>query len=70
MTRNGRHIGDLVPARERRSFVSRSDFVEMSKQMPLVDYRTFRADLDRYVDDEAHDPYERTHRPGEPSEDT
>jgi antitoxin (DNA-binding transcriptional repressor) of toxin-antitoxin stability system len=62
VTRNGHHIGDLVPVRERRTFVSRTDFAEMSMRMPQVDYGRFRADLDRNVDDEAYDPFERALR--------
>jgi antitoxin (DNA-binding transcriptional repressor) of toxin-antitoxin stability system len=69
VTRNGHHIGDLVPVRERRTFVSRADFVEMSKRMPQVDLERFRADLDRHVDDEAYDPYERALRRDESSGD-
>jgi antitoxin (DNA-binding transcriptional repressor) of toxin-antitoxin stability system len=69
VTRNGHHIGDLVPVRERRTFVSRADFAEMSRRMPHVDYARFRADLDRHVDDEAHDPYEDAVRRDESPED-
>lgn len=51
-----------MPARERRTFVSRVEFAEMSQRMPSIDYSGFRADLDRNVDDEAYDPYEHAFR--------
>jgi hypothetical protein len=69
VTRNGHHIGDLVPAHHRRTFVSRVDFAEASQRMPRIDYDRYRVDLDRHVDGEAYDPYERAYRRDESSED-
>lgn len=64
VTRNGRHIGDLIPAKRRRTYVSRTEFAEVSARMPTMDATTFRSDLDRYVDDDAYDPYDRAYRRG------
>lgn len=59
VTRNGHHIGDLVPIGRRRRSVTRAEFAAVSRGMPLMDDRTLRAQMDRYVDDDLHDPYER-----------
>ncbi|WP_326821818.1 type II toxin-antitoxin system Phd/YefM family antitoxin [Streptosporangium sp. NBC_01756] len=59
VTRNGRHIGDLVPIRRRRRAVSRAEFAAVSRGMPQLDDRKFRADLDRYAGDDLYDPDNR-----------
>jgi prevent-host-death family protein len=46
VTRDGRRIGELVPLRQRRRFVSREAFAAMSRSAPLVDPIAFRADQD------------------------
>lgn len=54
VTRNGRHIGDLVPAGRRSSFVSRAEFAARSKDIPLLNGSRFRDDLSRYVTDDIY----------------
>ncbi|MFC6578802.1 type II toxin-antitoxin system Phd/YefM family antitoxin [Planomonospora parontospora] len=68
VTRNGHHIGDLVPIRRRRRAVSRAEFAAMSRGMPRLDDRKFRADMDRHVNDDLYDPYDRAYGRGEFSE--
>jgi antitoxin (DNA-binding transcriptional repressor) of toxin-antitoxin stability system len=46
VTRDGRRIGELVPLRQRRRFVSRAEFVSMSRGAPVLDPDAFRADQD------------------------
>ncbi|MET8332293.1 prevent-host-death protein [Streptosporangium canum] len=65
VTRNGDHIGDLVPIRRRRRAVSRAEFAAMSRGMPRLDDRDYRADLDRHVNDDLYDPYDRAYGRGE-----
>jgi len=49
VTRNGRPVGELRPYR-RRQFMSRQAFIELFAGSPHIDYEQFRADIDRYVD--------------------
>jgi prevent-host-death family protein len=44
VTRDGRSIGELVPLRRRRRFVSRAEFAAMSRSASVVDPDAFRAD--------------------------
>jgi prevent-host-death family protein len=46
VTRDGHRIGELVPLRQRRRFVSRAEFAAMSRSAPVVDADAFRADQD------------------------
>jgi antitoxin (DNA-binding transcriptional repressor) of toxin-antitoxin stability system len=46
VTRDGRHIGELVPIRRRRNFVSRQEFATMSRNAPANSLDAFRADQD------------------------
>ena len=59
VTRGGHEIGELVPLRRRRRFVSRDEFAAMSRGAPGFDVETFRADQSAAVDDELGDSYER-----------
>ncbi len=59
VTRDGHRIGELIPLRQRRRFVSRQEFIAMSRNAPAVDLETFRADQDAALDHEAGSPYER-----------
>jgi prevent-host-death family protein len=59
VTRDGRGIGELVPLRRDRTFVTREEFVEMSRGAPHIDYDRFRADLDAVIDPYLDDPYAR-----------
>jgi prevent-host-death family protein len=59
VTRGGHEIGELVPLRRRRRFVSRDEFVGMSRGAPGFDIDIFRADQSAVVDDELSDPYEQ-----------
>jgi antitoxin (DNA-binding transcriptional repressor) of toxin-antitoxin stability system len=59
VTRDGHSIGELVPLRRRRRFVSRQEFSAMSRNAPDIDLEAFRADQDMAADHEASSPYER-----------
>jgi prevent-host-death family protein len=59
VTRDGHRIGELIPLRQRRRFVSRQEFIAMSRNAPAVDLEAFRADQDAALDHEAGGPYER-----------
>ena len=43
VTRDGHHIGELIPLRRRR-LVPRQEFTAMSRNAPAVDLDAFRAD--------------------------
>ena len=59
VTRDGHQIGELIPIRRRRKFVSRHEFAAMSRNAPVSDLDAFRADQDAAADHEDADPYER-----------
>ncbi|WP_330251732.1 type II toxin-antitoxin system prevent-host-death family antitoxin [Nocardia sp. NBC_00565] len=59
VTRDGHRIGELIPLRRRRRFVSRDDFVAMSRNAPAVDLAAFRADQDALVEHDVSGPYDR-----------
>ena len=59
VTRDGHRIGELIPLRQRRRFVSRQEFIAMSRNAPAIDLEAFRADQDVAFDHEAGSPYER-----------
>lgn len=59
VTRDGHPIGQLVPLRRRRRFVSRQEFAAMSRTAPGTDLGRFRADQDATVDAYPDDPYDR-----------
>ena len=59
VTRDGRGIGELVPLRGRRRYVSREEFAATSRSAPEVDLARFRADQDEELDTRADDPYAR-----------
>lgn len=52
-------IGELIPLRERRRFVSRQEFIAMSRNAPAIDPGAFRADQDAALDHEAGSAYEQ-----------
>jgi antitoxin (DNA-binding transcriptional repressor) of toxin-antitoxin stability system len=49
VTRNGVPVGELKPVRRRR-FVARDSVVEAFANAAAIDVHHFRADLDRFVD--------------------
>jgi prevent-host-death family protein len=57
VTRDGHEIGELVPLRARRRFVTRFDFARASAASPGVDLERFRADQTAAYDDSVADPY-------------
>ena len=57
VTRDGHRIGELIPLRQRRRFVSRQDFTAISRNAPAVDLEAFRADQDAAMDSEAGSAY-------------
>lgn len=59
VTRDGHRIGELIPLRRRRRFVSRQEFIAMSRNAPDVDLEAFRADQDVTADQETSGAYER-----------
>jgi prevent-host-death family protein len=59
VTRDGHRIGELIPLRHRRRFVSRQEFAAMSRNAPAIDPGAFRADQDAAQDYQAADPYDR-----------
>lgn len=59
VTRDGRPIGELVPLRRRRRFVSRGEFAAMSRTAPDISLNTFRADQESVAAQELDDSYAR-----------
>jgi antitoxin (DNA-binding transcriptional repressor) of toxin-antitoxin stability system len=59
VTRDGHGVGELIPLRRRRQFVSRAEFAAMSRTAPKIDLDRFRADQTAALDDTTADPYER-----------
>jgi prevent-host-death family protein len=59
VTRDGHEIGELIPLRRRRRFVSRDEFVAMSRTAAVVAIDAFRADQDAAADQTDSDPYAR-----------
>jgi antitoxin (DNA-binding transcriptional repressor) of toxin-antitoxin stability system len=59
VTRDGHRIGELIPLRQRRRFVTRQEFAAMSRNSPTVDLEAFRADQDATVDQDSGGAYER-----------
>jgi prevent-host-death family protein len=49
VTRNGRPVGELRPYGSRK-FISRDAFFAAFEGSPHIDFEEFRADIDRYVD--------------------
>ena len=59
VTRDGREIGELVPLRRRRRFVTREEFAAASQFAATVDLTAFRADQDATYEQVVGDPYAR-----------
>jgi prevent-host-death family protein len=59
VTRDGHEIGELVPLRRRRRFVTRTEFTATSGSAPAMDLAAFRADQDAAYGQETVDPYAR-----------
>jgi prevent-host-death family protein len=59
VTRDGHRIGELIPLRHRRRFVSREEFAAMSRNAPGADLNAFRADQDGAADQELGSAYDR-----------
>lgn len=51
VTRNGVPVGELLPIRRRR-FVPREEITRVFSATPPIDFRRFREDVDRYLDQE------------------
>jgi antitoxin (DNA-binding transcriptional repressor) of toxin-antitoxin stability system len=54
VTRDGHQIGELIPLRRRRTFLSRAEFLA-GAGTSAVDPEQFRADLDAVIDNEVSD---------------
>lgn len=51
VTRNGRPVGELRPLpKKKKTFIPREEFVALFAGTPHIDYEQFRADIDRYID--------------------
>ncbi len=59
VTRVGRHTGELIQQRRPRRFVTRDEFVAMSRNAASVDVDAFRADQAAMADQEIIDRYGR-----------
>ncbi|MCP3804262.1 prevent-host-death protein [Allokutzneria sp. A3M-2-11 16] len=59
VTRDGHQIGELIPLRRRRRFVSRAQFASVSRKAAPVDIEAFRLDQEAAIDQDHGDPYER-----------
>ncbi|MBE1874126.1 type II toxin-antitoxin system Phd/YefM family antitoxin [Myceligenerans pegani] len=59
VTRDGHPVGELVPIRRRRRFVTREEFTAMPKGGSSFSLAAFRADQEAALDDELSDPYAR-----------
>ncbi|MHB9754475.1 type II toxin-antitoxin system Phd/YefM family antitoxin [Streptomyces sp. BYX5S] len=59
VTRDGHHVGELIPLRRRRRFVPRAEFAAMSRTAPDISLEAFRDDQDVVVEQELDDPYAR-----------
>ncbi|MET8138163.1 type II toxin-antitoxin system prevent-host-death family antitoxin [Streptomyces sp. NPDC005251] len=59
VTRDGHRIGELVPLRRRRRFVSRGEFAAMSRTAPDISLDTFRVDQEGVAAQGMDDPYAR-----------
>jgi prevent-host-death family protein len=59
VTRDGHRIGELIPLRQRRRFVSRQEFAAMSRNAPASDLEAFRTDQDATADHDSNGAYER-----------
>lgn len=59
VTRDGRRIGELIPMRAPRRFVTRVDFAMASNGAPSVDLDRFREDQDAVLAADVDDPYDR-----------
>jgi len=59
VTRDGHRIGELIPLRRRRRFVTREEFAAMSRSAPALDLDAFRSDQEAALDQLATDPYDR-----------
>ena len=58
VTRDGHQIGELIPIRQRRKFVSRQEFAAMSRNAPASDLDAFRADQDATAEHNDSDLYD------------
>jgi len=59
VTRDGHRIGELIPLRHRRRFVTREEFAGMSRNAPDADLDGFRADQNATADHELGTAYDR-----------
>lgn len=59
VTRDGHRIGELIPLRRPKRWVTREEFAAMSRGAPRIDLDAFRADQDAAIDQDLHDPYDR-----------
>jgi antitoxin (DNA-binding transcriptional repressor) of toxin-antitoxin stability system len=58
VTRDGHRIGELIPLRHRRRFVSRAEFAATSRNAPDADLDAFRADQEAAADHDLSSAYD------------
>lgn len=59
VTRDGQHIGELIPLRQRQRFVPRTQFAAFSRTAPDISLEAFRADQDAAASHDLDDSYGR-----------
>jgi len=59
VTRDGHRIGELIPVRNRRRFVTREEFAAMSRTASSIGPERFRHDQAMTIDQGLSDPYAR-----------
>ncbi len=59
VTRDGHRIGELIPLRRRRRFVTREEFAATSRGAPRMDIEAFRSDQEAALEHRMTDPYDR-----------
>lgn len=57
VTRDGQHIGELIPLRQRQRFVPRTQFATLSRTAPDISLGAFRADQDATATHDLDDTY-------------
>ncbi|ABL82827.1 MULTISPECIES: prevent-host-death protein [unclassified Nocardioides] len=60
VTRDGHQIGELIPLRRRRTFVSRATFLAPGGTS-TIDPERLQSDLDAMIDNDVTDPYAVRH---------
>jgi antitoxin (DNA-binding transcriptional repressor) of toxin-antitoxin stability system len=57
VTRGGHEIGELVPLPQKRTFITRDEFMALGRGLPVIDADQFWADIDAVTDPYYHDRF-------------